>query len=68
MVRDKNSSSFCTGYRNKLLRIVKIQNMRNVLTSIGFVTNFDFNDKNVILNFREKTYEKTRDIKKAGKK
>jgi len=42
------------------------QNMRNVLTSIGFVVSFDFeiNDKNVILNFKKKTYEKTRDIKK----
>jgi len=42
------------------------QNMRNVLTSIGFVISFDFeiNDKNVILNFKEKTYEKTGNIKK----
>ncbi len=32
------------------------QNMRNVLTSIGFVLSFDFeiNDKNVILNFKKK--------------
>lgn len=32
------------------------QNLHNVLASIGFVTNFDFkiNDKNVMLNFKEK--------------
>ncbi len=48
--------------------LFKRQNMRNVLTSIGFVANFDFeiNDKNVILKFKDKTYEKTRDIKKTG--
>jgi len=36
--------------------IFKKQNLNNVLSSIGFVNNFDFriNDKNVMLNFKDK--------------
>lgn len=46
--------------------LFKRQNLENVLSSIGFVTNFDFeiNENNVLLNFKDEKYEKTRDVKK----
>lgn len=48
--------SVTPSYEISYTGVFEKQNLNNVLASIGFVTNFDFkiNDKNVMLNFKEK--------------